>query len=538
MCYLAKLRASPCVTPRIYRRYPCSVCAREDQRVDRPNILLIMSDQMKATASHLYGNTFCQTPGLEKLAQEGVRFQHAFTPHPLCVPARVSLWTGQYPHSHGARRNETLMPAEARHAFKIWREEGYGLGLIGKNHCFSEPSDLALFDVWCEISHTGIPRGAVNKGMEWPRPSESIAQAHSVRNNMPSISPRFSYAASDFPLEDYSTALIARQTEIYLERHACGAERNRPFALWVSFPDPHEPYEAPRHYFDMFPVERIQLPPWREDEFAAESTKGAFSVAPERNRVLNRMLGMEDDRIEDIYGLLAAYYGAVRFLDDGVGQIMAALERLGLRENTIVVFCADHGDFSGEHGMQCKGGVFYDALTRIPLILSWPGHLPQGLVDDSMANLVDVVPTLLRLQGLKVPRNMHGQPLPTVTDAAPRDAAFAEYGAGGPPFSMGDLNALPRPYGRRALIRSLQWREAEGRRKMVRTRHWKYVHDPMGDGDELYDLAADPWELYNRASDPSCRDILAELNRKLADWSICTEDAWPVPLPPASLRPE
>ena len=138
-----------------------------------------------------------------------------------------------------------------------------------------------------------------------------------------------------------------------------------PFALWVTFPDPHEPYETPRRYWEMFPPERIQLPPWREDEFAA--------LAPERNRVLHQMLGMEEDRIEDIYGMLAAYYGAVRFVDDGVGQIITALDRLGLRENTIVVFCSDHGDFSGEHCMQCKGGVFYDALTRIPLI-----HLLAG----------------------------------------------------------------------------------------------------------------------------------------------------------------
>jgi arylsulfatase A-like enzyme len=500
--------------------------------MDRPNILVIMSDQMKATASHLYGNTFCRTPSLNRLAQEGVRFQHAFTPHPLCVPARVSLWTGQYPHSHGARRNETLMPVDAGHAFKIWRDEGYRLGLIGKNHCFAEPSDLALFDVWCEIGHTGIPRNATNRGMEWFHSPEAVARAHSVRRSMPSINPRFSYAATDFPLAGYSTSLIAAQTELYLEHHASGAYGGAPFALWVSFPDPHEPYETPRQYWEMFPAERIHLPPWREDEFAVEG----LAQAPERNRVLYRMLGMEDDRLEDIYGLLAAYYGAVRFLDDGVGQIIDALARLGLRENTIVVFCSDHGDFSGEHCMQCKGGVFYDALTRIPLILSWPGRLPQGQVDESMVNLVDVVPTLLRLQGLEVPRAMHGRPLPSVTDAAPRDAAFSEYGAGGPRFSMADLAALPEPWGRRALIQSLQWREAEGRRKMVRTRTWKYVHDPMGDLDELYNLAADPWELVNRAEDPTCRDVLLDLQLKLADWSICTEDARPVPWPTLSAK--
>ena len=118
---------------------------------DCPNVIVIMTDQQKATASHLYGSTFCETPSMARLADEGVLFEHAFTPHPLCVPARVSLWTGQYPHQHGARRNETWMPARAAraaHAFELWKAAGYTTGLIGKNHCFDRPEDLALFDVW------------------------------------------------------------------------------------------------------------------------------------------------------------------------------------------------------------------------------------------------------------------------------------------------------------------------------------------------------------------------------------------------------
>jgi choline-sulfatase len=221
-------------------------------------------------------------------------------------------------------------------------------------------------------------------------------------------------------------------------------------------------------------------------------------------------------------------------LDDGVKQILEALDQFGLRENTIVVFCADHGDFAGEHRMIRKGGLFYDCLTRVPLILSWPGHVPTDRIDDSLVNLVDVVPTLLQLQGLPRPRSMQGQPLPTVTSAPPREAAFAEYGAGGPPFRLSDLTALPEPYGLKASKASLQWREAEGRRKMVRTRAWKYVHDPLGDRDELYYLEQDPWELVNVINDPAYSDVVAELRLKLLDWSILTEDSQPVPLPLAT----
>ncbi|MFO7905139.1 MAG: sulfatase-like hydrolase/transferase [Pirellulaceae bacterium] len=193
--------------------------------MNKPNVLVIMSDQFKATASHLWGNTFCQTPSLERMVDEGVQFQNAFTPHPLCVPARVSLWRSQFPHAHGSRRNELLMWTGGPHAFQIWKDEGFDVGLIGKNHCFDRPEDLDLFDVWCEISHGGFNRrrGFPNKGMEWVRPVEAIEEAHSVRRNMPDRGPHTPYAVSDFPLEDYGDfsrlacadiRLIGRSTSI------------------------------------------------------------------------------------------------------------------------------------------------------------------------------------------------------------------------------------------------------------------------------------------------------------------------------------
>jgi arylsulfatase A-like enzyme len=157
--------------------------------------------------------------------------------------------------------------------------------------------------------------------------------------------------------------------------------------------------------------------------------------------------------------------------------------------------------------------------------------MPSGSVDESMVNLIDIVPTLLRLQDIAVPPSMHGLPLPTINDAKPRDETFSEYGAGGRPFSREELEGLPKPYGRRTIFQSLEHREAEGRRKMVRTRTWKYVHDPMGDLDELYDLKTDPGELHNCISDPAYEGIVSDLSRRLLDWSIRTEDARAVPLP-------
>ncbi|MEO2004948.1 MAG: sulfatase-like hydrolase/transferase, partial [Candidatus Poribacteria bacterium] len=426
----------------------------------RPNVLIVMTDQQKATSSHLYGSTFCETPSLERLANEGTLFENAFTPHPLCVPARVSFWLSQWPHTHGARRNQTMMPQGANHAARIWHDHGYRLGLIGKNHCFEAQEDVHLFDTWMPIGPGA--REAPPKS-DWHRSLDGVEAAARLRRGLEPQNPRFGYAALGYPPEDHSTDLIAGEAIHFLEEHG-----SDPFALWVSIPDPHEPWMVAEKYAAMFPPDKIDLPPWRDGEFDDER-------APERNRVLYKMLGMDEDSTEDIYGVMAAYFGMVRFMDDCLGQILDALESNGLRENTIVVFCSDHGDFMGEHRMQCKGGVFYDSLTRVPLIVSWPGQVEAGVRDASMANLVDIVPTLLQLQGMEAPKSMQGAPLPTVTDAAPRDATFSEYGSGGPLFTMADLEKLPKPWGRKTLIDTLQWREAAGRCKMVRTREWKYV---------------------------------------------------------------
>ena len=487
---------------------------------DRPNVIVVMTDQQRATASHLYGGP-CETPAMARLADRGVLFDNAISPHPLCMPARISFWTSQFPHTHGGRRNETPMPPDATHAFRLWKAAGYTTGLIGKNHCFDDDEDLRLFDVWNTVAHGGGNPEAPTWGMDWFRSIEARSRLPALVKGMRPQNPRFSYATSKLPLEDYTTGLVAGQTVRFLEKH-----RSEPFALWVSLPDPHEPWMAPAQYADLFPPDKIELPRWREGEFEDER-------APERNRVLYRMLGMEEDSLADIHAVMACYFGMTRFADDGLGQILDAVECLGLREETIVVFCSDHGDFMGEHRMQCKGGVFYDSLTRVPLIVSWPGKVPSGARDASMVNLIDVVPTLLQLQGLETPRCMQGEALPTATAAPAREETFSEYGCGGPLFRHADLERLPRPWGRDTLIKSLQWREAEGRRKMVRTSEWKYVHDSMGDLDELYDLVNDPGELENVAAEERCRDAVNDMRLRLANWSIDTEGGPPVPLPKA-----
>jgi arylsulfatase A-like enzyme len=478
---------------------------------DRPNILVVMCDQLKATAIGPYGSSACPTPHLERLAEAGIRYDLAMTPHPLCVPARVSLWTGQYPHTHGSRRNQIYLQPGRPHAFRIWKQAGYRCGLIGKNHCFQAPEDLALFDDWCELDHLGLPEGAHHAGLNWCVEPAAIQAAHAVRRKMPRQGSSFSYAATDFPEAHYGTPVIAAQTIRYLETH-----RDEPFALWVSFPDPHSPIEAPRAWVNRF--REVPLPSPGQVEEAG---------MPERTRILRRIHGWEPGDEPHVQATLATYLAMTALIDTAMGRILDAMERLDLRRRTVVVFCSDHGDFTGEHGLMDKGGAFYDCLMRVPLIVSCPGLVPEDRVESDPVNLLDIVPTLLTLQGRGVPRTMQGQCLPGIMGSSgQREAAFAEYGAGGPAFTQADADRLANPF-----IDSLPWREAEGRRKMIRTRRWKYVHDPMGDRDELYDFESDPGERINRVDESGCREVVTVLRRQLVAWSMGTEDAVPIPLP-------
>jgi arylsulfatase A-like enzyme len=545
---------------------------------DRPNVLVIMCDELKATALGLYGNTVLHTPNLERLASEGVLYEHAFTPHPLCVPARAAFWSGRYPHSTGSRTNQTFLPpsGDVRHLARCWWEADYRTGIVGKNHCFAGEDEArmgVLADGWGQQTRVAV--SAAVAAARRARPAHNFAGAAD------------SWVAPYQP-EHSGTWQIAHRTVEFLEAHT--ANGAGPWGLWVSFPDPHAPFQAPDPYASRFPAERIPLPEWRANE---------FDDKPQRQRVFSAMMGLDHLPEDDVRRVIGIYYAMIAQIDDALGHILDALERLDLHRRTIVVFTSDHGDLMGEHCLMEKGGMLYDALVRVPLLISWPDHLPHNRRVSELVSLIDVMPSLLWLQGLPIPRDLQGQPLPGLPwssfgtprlepvdryrmramasgfrpnqrprtiapdqaggpdtplvppmsfampawvemaaqgeQPAPRQAVFAEYGAGGPPVTLDQLQKLESawPADRRRVGMFLLEREAEGRPKMVRTRHWKYIYDPLDpEGiDELYDLQADPGELVNLASsvNPRARAARHEMRDLLLDWTLATEDATPVP---------
>ncbi|MCC6178422.1 MAG: sulfatase-like hydrolase/transferase [Chloroflexi bacterium] len=483
----------------------------------RPHVVIVMTDQQKATAIDLYGGPV-RTPQLRRLAASGLLYEHAFTPHPLCVPARVSMWTGRYPHSTGARTNETPMPRAEIHLAALLHEAGYTLGHFGKNHCFT-PDDFDryfrrvfqanhgdLFGDGITDVYTGPPT--------WPTRIDGI--------------PRPVGHVRAEPPEASATYRVTEEAIRFLEEEG-SAPDDHPLALWISIPDPHTPLQTPEPYASRYRPEDVPTPPWAANEWASK---------PARQQIYARLLGYDDLREDDVRLAASLYYGMIDFIDERIGAVLDTLERLGMREDTIVIFTADHGDYLGEHHLLGKSNAFYDCLMRIPMIVSWPSHLPAGERRPELVSLVDVMPTILRLLALPIPDGVQGRVLPGVTDApAGRDAVFGEYGAGGPPVSMADAERLypPGTIGPRPPL--LREREGEGHAKMVRTHRWKYTYDTT-DRDELYDLEADPWELTNLAGDARYAETVAELRLRLLDWCLETENARPVPLyfVPASER--
>lgn len=482
------------------------------------NAIIIMVDQMKATASHLYSRHGIRTPGIERLAKMGVRYENATTPHPLCVPARVALWTALYPHRTDCRVNKTPMPAHMPHAARWWKDAGYELALLGKNHCFAETEDYDLFDVWCEIEHHGFkdnlphyefredaPDAVSPRGMDWVESEELVTAAHAVRNHMPAPKGGVSsYAATEFEHRHYSTGLLSNQADVYLRQ-----ERNNPFMLWLSLPDPHVPYETPKQFFEQALAQQIELPP-------PGPVPG--DDLPMRNRILSEIMRWPDEHVDDLKNIVAAYHANILHIDQLVNRLIDTLTQTNQLDDTIIVFCSDHGDFAGEHQMAAKGGVFYDCLVRIPMIIVAPDQFPQGQVVTSPVSLMDVIPTLFCLQGLSLPDDLDGQAMQPCPGAVDQEYGFALYGAGGPAFTMEQLKNSDPPAGHKALFQTVKFREPEGDRSMIRTGQWKLVHDPMGDLDELYHLSSDPYEHRNLAYESNHQSMRKELMSVLYRW--------------------
>lgn len=446
-----------------------------------PNLLLIHADQHRADCLGVNGHPFLQTPNLDQLAAQGANFTHAYTPIPLCTPARTSLLTGQWPMQHGVIANhgtegERSLRADTPTFSQCLRDAGYFLGYTGK-WGVDPQRDPTHFGFHIYLSERDYARR--RQAMDLPPRPHANRWFGEVD---PHIKP-----------EQSQLAWGADMT-IQLLQHA--AQQAQPFFLRWDPSEPHLPNVVPEPYASMYPPESI--PPW--PNFADD-----LADKPYIHRQQRRTWEIDDWTWEEWAPIVGRYLGEITLLDHQIGRVLATLDELGLAENTVVVYSADHGDLCGAHGMIDKHYVMYEELVRVPLIVRWPSWVEAGQArTEFVSSEIDLAATICECAGVDRPPTFAGQsllPLLAHTGLAaqewqPREDIFATYH--GNQFGL---------YSQR----------------MVRDQRWKYVWNATAE-DELYDTVADPGELQNLAGCAQWQKECQRLRQRILHWMQATDD--------------
>ncbi|MGI8912336.1 MAG: sulfatase family protein [Chloroflexota bacterium] len=469
-----------------------------------PNIVIIMTDQQRADFTASEGFALDTTPFIDGLGRSGVRFRNAYTPMPVCAPARCSLFTGRYPKATRVRQNsgigEIFRPEDL---VETLRERGYRINMAGKNHSYLQPKD---FDGYAApYSHTGGPpdgRSAEEAAFDaW-----LLALNHGVGDG-----------PTPFPLECQLPFRIVRDAISLVEQSV-----DHPFLLWLSFPEPHNPYQVAEPYYGLFPEKSV---PARYAGPEAAAAKGDSFLW------LRRLIESKRPGYDDHWRRYrATYCGMLRLLDDQIRRFVDHLQARGVLENTLLIFCSDHGDYAGDYGLQRKGAGLPECLVRVPLLLTGPGIVSRQAPLPEFVSLVDLMPTLCEALGAPIPYGVQGRslwPLLTGQDYPPKEfrSISAELGFGGLPYTADERPPLHYPYDG-PTFDELNSVTQSGNLKMVRMGRWKLLFDLLGRG-ELYDLEHDPGELRNLFDDPTQRDQRLALTEELLRWTIRTEDDLP-----------
>lgn len=434
----------------------------------RPNILLIVADQLAAQFLPAYGHAIVKAPNIDRLADKGVVFENAYSNSPLCAPARATLMTGCLPGRTGVYDNAAEFRSSIPTFAHYLRLAGYRTCLSGKMH-FVGPDQLHGFE---ERLTTDIYPADFGWTPDWSKPNERIDWWY---HNMSSVKQAGMAEITNQLEYDDEVAFHATRRLYDFAR----APKTQPFCLTVSFTHPHDPYVARPRFWDLYADEDIDMP--RVAAVARQNMDAhcgrLFDAAA---------MGEQAISPHDLRQSRHGYYASISYVDDLIGQLMATLEACGLARDTIVALTSDHGDFLGERGLFYKMS-FRDPAARVPLIFHAPGRYAPRRV-ASPASLADLLPTLTQLAGVgSLAAAVDGVSLaPFLHGETPaRAPALGEYLAEGVPAPM----------------------------HMVREGDWKFIACGA-DPDQLFNLAADPEENGNRAStEPAvvarCRALLA-----------------------------
>ena len=476
----------------------------------RPNIVIICSDQHRADSVAAYGNPICRTPSLDRLARQGVLFERCFVQNPVCSPQRASIMTGLLSRNHGTLVNGIALRRNLPTLADMLRAEGYRTAAIGKTHLtaqnegvpeppfygferleYLEDSKVGPYADWVLGEFPEYEGYIVGTMFNLPTRDEywrgrrdfrrEYLQAREAHVKPLQISPTCNWGFGHYnpmPEQAHQNRWIADRTLAYIGR--CDP-RDAHF-LWVGFVDPHNPFDPPARFREMYPPDRVDGRIHRD---------GEEQLWPPHTKAFRKYY--ETFTESDWRILRALYYGSVTFMDQEIGRILAALDEKLDMENTIVVYTSDHGEILGDHGICGKTAYHYDSCIRAPLICRWDGHWEAGRREGEIVESTDLAATLLAaacvrgdavMDGCSFEPLLRGQALP-----APRGHAYSESYSGGPE------DPTPAP---------ITWA------KTIRTDRWRATFYPNADYGELFDLKADPAEVHNLWFELACRDVVEE----------------------------
>ncbi len=444
------------------------------------NVLFIASDDL-TQAIACYGDPIAVTPNLDRLSEMGVRFDNAYCQIPLCNPTRASLLTGLRPdtlkvydltrHFRDEKPDVVTLP-------QLFRINGYKSMRVGKLYHYGVPHQIGTNGLddsasWDEVVN---PKG------------RDTEEEHLITNLEPHrpISAALSWLAAEGTDEEQTDGMIATEAIRLM-----GENRRRPFFLGVGFFRPHTPFVAPKKYWDLYPLEKIQMPYAPEDD-RADIPKVAFAHnCPIPNYGLDEA---------DVIKAKQAYYANVSFVDAQVGRLLDALESMNLMERTIIVFWSDHGYHLGEHQGIWQKRCLFEESASAPMIFYAPGARGNGIASQEIVEFLDLYPTVAELCGLRAPDEIEGKSIVPL------------------------LENPKKPWRGEAFTQTL--RPGDGLPVMgasIRTDRWRYTEwDEGQQGLELYDHAQDPGEFTNLANDPAYESVVRTLRAKLRASVRCT----------------
>jgi len=350
--------------------------------MSRPNILLLFTDQQRWDTIHAGGNPVIKTPNLDRLTREGVSFDSAYTPSPVCVPARCSLIHGQYPHHTGCAENADDMPVDRPNFMQALTDAGYRTHGIGKMHFRPDPQALRGFQT---REHQEELRADVNDD-DYLQYLHRNGFRHAydpmgVRGEMYYVP-----QVAQMPSEHHATSWVGTRSVEFLRTHA----PEQPFFLWSSFIDPHPPFAPPTPWHKLYRGPLMPLPKRPTQPESLQTYMNRF-----QNRYKYRDNGIDNNLVRMIK---AYYYATISFIDYQVGRILEALEEIDQLDNTLILYTSDHGELLGDYDCFGKRSML-DSAARVPLLVRYPERFAQGDVCRTPTSLVDVMPTFLGTAG-------------------------------------------------------------------------------------------------------------------------------------------